>query len=443
MKKLSNSILEITNEILLKEMDDPLFEGLLDRLGISPSNIVSGAKQLAGNFKVDPAGIANAAIALVGNDQSFADAVTKRASDAISNLKSANAMKAVKRMIDFQYAGSFKSKDDLATALDAYFKAVNTKSPQIKSGSGEIFDKFLALSFYFSASKNFSNIPSLSKDQIEVKDYLSEESKIFSSGVLPAGVQFSPLKTSNIKYDSGSDIDRQASELTNNPRNSDKVRITSLTSSGDSASASIEVSDAIKNRKIDAKLRFVFIKETTTRTFDRTEGTPKGNSQFKFKEESVDIEELSSGNISINGQIIKDIKDMGDMLSKGLEYKIFAYVEWLEGNDYLESNYVELPQENSNILVPYKDICTDVITIIEKSSLNGDLSGVSNELIIPENSTSLPYFLASLGLCSALVNDKSRSYLLDFTPIVSAYAKLKEGMTTGVFKKSSEFDKNV
>jgi len=426
MKKLSNAILEITDEITIKEINDPLFEGLLDRLGISPGNIISGAKQLAGNFKVDPAGLANAAIALATNDQSLANTLTKRASDAIANLKSQNVMKAVKRMIDFQYAGSFKSKDDLTNSLDAYFKYVNIKSPQIKSGSGEIFDKFLALSFYFAASKNFSNVQSLSKDQIEVKDYVSEEGKIFSSNILPGSVQFTPLGMSKTKYEGNTGIDKKAAKYTNAENNSNKVTISSVTPSGGSISLSVVVHDAV-DEDVSAKIKFYVIKET---------------GEFSIND-IINIEKLASNPVAIDKEFLRDLRNVAKTVSNQENHKILAYIEWMEGNDFLQSNYVEIPSDEFAESFLYKDVCTDIVNIIENSDLTGDLSSMYNSLLIPENIKSLPYFLASIGLCSSSSNDKTRSYLLDFTPIISTSSKLKEGMVPGVFKKSSEFNKNV
>lgn len=428
-KKVINAVRDISSGTYI------MSEGLADQLGISSnaqhtmSQIGKGIKkEFSPDFKKVASFLGRGAVEFATGDAGLANAVAKKVGSIYNGMVSVNITNAVKKIIEWDFAGAFKSEESLIKGLKESFDLFRSKESFFQSGTGEVFNKFLVSVFNFAASNNFSQFVKV-QDTINVKKYVEIEQRILTSPAMAAsGINFTKLQVSKSKSGTTKWVSDELKKVVSTPGT--EITIDKAIKKGNSFIISYNPIQSY-NTSDSFSLTFGCVLDHTPPSTGTA--APKIQRHFE-KVYEQEIEDITINKLLVTPQIISAIKDFVEYITgiKGfLNYRITCWIQ--KGNSKV-SNIIEVPTVEDNFDVGYLTICEDINKVISTGKFDGIIP--ANTIQASTNQTSLPYFLASIGLCTASTDG---NYDLDFSNILRISRKLSEGMVTGVFTPSDQF----
>ena len=415
MTNLSKKIIQAVEEIGVPEIN----EGLSDQLGLNnlAYNVSQAAKSANKEFGNDFKNIAKnalkfgakGAIEFATGDADLANKLVDKVSKIYKGMVPQNVNNIIKKFVSWGFVGSFKGEESLISGISNCITS-SEKVGLDKSNFNE--DRFLKVLFYFAASKNFSNLIQIQQN-ISVEKFIGMEQEIISNPIL----QGTNLKKLNSVQEeaSQSKLEKALQELINQKNNSDIIKINRISRRGKKFVVDFETSI---NQFSTESIKFFIIKND--------------GKSVPIKDTSIKLMDAFKREIEINEDLSSDLFSAGEHVSKGEDFKIIAYIS--TDDDKYKSNFMELDYTKKSSEKLYKSINSDINYIINNLD-NIDKSKLSS----PSNIDTIPYYLASIGMCSS--SEQNDKVVIDFSPIISVSSLLSSEMISGVFKKSNEFKK--
>ena len=430
---LSEKVIILSNYICNANID----EGLRDILGIGVDVGKSTARVFAPEMKKLFKGVARAGIASVLNNDEAADYLMGKADDVFGGTVPAKVRYAIKKYEEWGYTKSFTSSEEFLVGMKDAFTTLGSEH---FTSSKDVFDRFLMVMFYFGVKDTYSNVKSIPKT-FTVDKYLKVEQMILQSSLFNPQLlsitkdgkeEGKEDKSSDDKpYDWFSDILKIAMNTKGFSMKGNPVNLTgvSVTRNNDFKISFTDAPDEILSKDIIPTVEVSVLSNITNIE-------PKKISlDVSSKDDEQKYVTIKASDISVKINSVAKDEMTGD-------FEVIARMIWKtdDGNPTIvtTSDWKRLPyrsiKDPSSTSESKITVFKDITSILEKESFDGAID--EDSIVIQENSKSILYTLASIGLCSVEEGSNGdESAVVDITPILNVSNRLSPKLTGNVFER--------